>query len=132
VFSANTQWNCTSCYRCVVRCPRGVPVTYILQDLATKSIEFGYVRGPQENKGFAQALWWSTRSFGRTDERLMTMRFFFSLGFGEGVRRTMANLKVAIGMIKAGRMHLGLPHRIKGRKGLQAILAKAREIESRH
>ncbi len=132
VLSANTQWNCTSCYRCVARCPRGVPVTYILQDLATKSIEFGYVKGPHENKGFAQSLLWSARLFGRTDERLMTMRFFFSLGFGEGVKRTMANLKVAVGMIKAGRMHLGLPHMIKGRKGLRKILDKARELEARH
>jgi hypothetical protein len=28
-------------------------------------------------------------------------------------------------------MHVGLPHRIKGRKQLKAILAKADEIEKR-
>jgi len=27
-------------------------------------------------------------------------------------------------------MHVGWPHRIKDRKGLKAILAKARELES--
>ncbi len=132
VLSANTQWNCTSCYRCVVRCPRGVPVTYILQDLAAKSAEFGYAKGPHENKNFAQSFWWSAATFGRTDERLVTMRYFFSLGFGEGFKRAMANLKTAIGMVKTGRMHIGMPHMTKGRKGLKAILAKAREIEQRH
>jgi hypothetical protein len=27
-------------------------------------------------------------------------------------------------------MHIGLPHRIKGRRGLHAILAKAQELEA--
>ena len=43
----------------------------------------------------------------------------------------MDNMKIALGFIKKGRMHIGLPHRIKDRKGLKAILAKAHEIEGR-
>lgn len=132
VLSANTQWNCTSCYRCVVRCPRTVPVTYILQDLAAKSAEFGYAKGPHENRNFAQSFWWSAKMFGRTDERLVTMKYFFSLGMGEFIKRALANLKIALGMVKAGRMHIGMPHTVKDRKGLQAILKKAAEIETRH
>jgi quinone-modifying oxidoreductase subunit QmoC len=132
VLSSNTQWNCTSCYRCVVRCPRGVPVTYILQDLAAKSAEFGYAKGKHENKNFAKSFWWSAQMFGRTDERLVTALYYFSFGLAEGYKRGMANLKIALGMVKAGRMHIGPPHRIKDRKGLKAILAKAQEIEQRH
>ena len=132
VLSSNTMWNCTSCYRCVVRCPRGVPVTYILHDLAVKAAELGYVKGPHENKNFAKSFWWSAKTFGRTDERLVTAFYYLSLGLGEGYKRGMANLKIALGMIKTGRMHLGAPHRIKDRKGLKAILAKAHEIEQRH
>ena len=129
VLSSNTVWNCTSCYRCVVRCPRGVPVTYILQDLAAKAAEFGY-SPKQDNKRFADSFWWSAKSFGRTDERLVTAKYFFSFGLSEGIKRGLANLKIALGMIKAGRMHLGMPHKIKDRKGLQAILKKAAEIEA--
>jgi quinone-modifying oxidoreductase subunit QmoC len=132
VLSSNTIWNCTSCYRCIVRCPRGVPVTYILQDLAAKAAELGYAKGPHENKNFAKSFWWSTKTFGRTDERLVTAFYYLSLGLGEGYKRGLANLKIALGMIKTGRMHLGAPHRIKDRKGLKAILAKAHEIEQRH
>ena len=33
VLTSNTMSNCVLCYRCVVRCPRDVPVAYILQDL---------------------------------------------------------------------------------------------------
>jgi hypothetical protein len=34
-------------------------------------------------------------------------------------------------MVKKGRMHLGLPHRVSDKKGLRAILEKAAEIEAR-
>ena len=61
----------------------------------------------------------------------MTLFFYLSLGLGEGYKRGMANFKTALGMVKAGRMHVGMPHRIKDRKGLKAILAKAHEIEER-
>jgi quinone-modifying oxidoreductase subunit QmoC len=131
VMTSNTQWNCTSCYRCVVRCPRGIPVTYILQDLATKSAELGYAPKQNENVNFAKSFWWSAKTFGRTDERLVTALYYFSFGFKEGYKRGMDNFKIAFNFIKKGRMHIGLPHRIKGRKQLQAILAKADEIETR-
>ena len=130
VLSSNTMWNCTSCYRCVVRCPRGVPVTYILQDLAAKAADLGYA-GKVENNAFAKSFWWSAKTFGKTDERLVTMKYFFDLGLKEFFSRTMANLKIAIGMVKTGRMHIGMPHSIKDKKGLKAILAKAEEIERR-
>ncbi|MCC2112262.1 MAG: 4Fe-4S dicluster domain-containing protein [Hyphomicrobiales bacterium] len=131
VLTSNTIWNCTSCYRCVVRCPRSVPVTYILQDLAAKASEFGYAP-KQDNKRFADSFWWSAKAFGRTDERLVTAKYYFSFGLSEGIKRGLDNLKIAIGMIKAGRMHIGMPHKVKDRSGLKAILNKAAEIEARN
>ncbi|MEE9209902.1 MAG: 4Fe-4S dicluster domain-containing protein [Kiloniellales bacterium] len=130
VLSSNTMWNCTLCYRCVVRCPRGIPVAYILQDLGTKAVEMGYA-DRQDNTRFSKSFWWSTKTFGRTDERLVTARYYFSFGLIEGIKKGLENLKIAFGLIKTGRMTLGAPHRIKDRKGLQAILAKAAEIEAR-
>lgn len=130
VLTSNTLWNCTSCYRCTVRCPRGIPVTAIVQDLAAKAVELGYA-GKQENTLFSKSFWWSARTFGRTDERLVTARYYFSLGLTEGIRRGLANLKIAFGMVRTGRMHLGAPRRIEDRKGLRAILARAAEIDAR-
>jgi len=130
VLGANTMWNCTSCYRCVVRCPREVPVAYILQGLGTRAVELGYAN-EQDNARFSKAFWWSASTFGRTDERLVTGRYYFSFGLVEGLRKGLANLKIALGMVKTGRMHLGAPRKIKDTKGLQAILAKAAEIEAR-
>jgi len=131
VLTSNTIWNCVSCYRCVVRCPRSVPVTYILQGLETVAVDLGYAK-KQDTARFSKAFWWSTKSFGRTDERLVTAKYYFSFGLVAGLRRAWDNLKIAFGLIKAGRMPLGAPKRIKDTKGLKAILAKAAEIDARH
>jgi len=130
VLSANTMWNCTSCYRCVVRCPRDVPVTYILQGLATHAVELGYA-SKRDTARFSKAFWWSAKTFGRTDEGLVTARYYFSEGLVAGIKKGLANLKIALSLIKTGRLHIGLPKKVKDRKGLQAILEKAQEIEAR-
>ncbi len=132
VLKANTMYNCTSCYSCVVRCPRGVPVQYILQDLGRAAARMGYQEAKTtDNARFAKAFIWSTRKFGRTDERLFTFKYYLSFGLGEAIKKAMANMSIAIKLVKTKRMHLGMPHRIKGTKDLNAILAKAAEIEKR-
>ena len=130
VFNSSTIWNCTSCYNCVVRCPRGVPVTYIVQDLAAKAVELGYVK-EVENARFAKAFWWSASKYGRTDERLVTTKYYYSGGLADFLKKGMGNLKIALGMVKTKRMHIGMPYKVKDTKGLQAILAKAAEIDAR-
>ncbi len=132
VLSSSTLWNCTSCYRCYVRCPRGIPVTSIIQGLAAVAAKEGYApKQKVENYYFSKAFWWSAEKFGKTDERLVTMKYFFSFGLAEGIKRALDNLKVAIGMVKAGRMHIGLPHTIKNKSQLKAIVAKAKELEQK-
>ena len=42
-----------------------------------------------------------------------------------------ANMKIALGMVKTRRMHIGASHKVKDTHGLQAILAKAAEIDAR-
>jgi quinone-modifying oxidoreductase subunit QmoC len=130
VFESNTLWNCTSCYRCTVRCPRGIPVTYIVQGLAAKAADLGYA-SEVDTARFARSFWWSVEHFGRTDERLVTAKYYFSFGLKTGIRKSLENLKIALSLVLKGRMHLGLPHKVADKKGLQAILAKAAEIEAR-
>ncbi len=130
VLTSDTIWNCTQCYNCVVRCPRKIPVTSILQSLATIAVKQGYA--PQRPTAkFSKAFWLSVKRFGRTDERLVTAFYYFSFGLKEGFRRAMENLPIALKMVKAKRMHLGLPHRAKGAAELRAIIAAAEAIEAR-
>ncbi|MBF0356622.1 MAG: 4Fe-4S dicluster domain-containing protein [Alphaproteobacteria bacterium] len=133
VLTSNTIWNCVSCYNCVVRCPRKVPITYILHDLANLAVREGFDAAKKaDNARFAKAFMWSARKYGRTDERLVTGIYYFSFGLVEGMKRGMGNQKIALNMIKTKRMHLGMPHAIKAKDELQKILAKAQEIQDRH
>jgi quinone-modifying oxidoreductase subunit QmoC len=133
VLTSNTIWNCVSCYNCVVRCPRKVPITYILHDLATLAVKEGYAEAKKaDNARFAKAFWWTAAKWGRTDERLVTARYYFSSGIGEGIKKGLANMPIAQAMIKTKRMHLGMPHKVKNTGELQKILAKAAEIQARH
>ena len=130
VLKSNTMYNCTSCYRCVVRCPRGVPVTYILQDLGRVAARLGYQEAKKtDNARFATAFFWSTWLFGRTDERLFTFKYYLSFGPVEAIKKAIANLPIALSLLRRKRMHIGVPHMIKGTKDLRAILEKAAEIE---
>lgn len=132
VLKANTHWHCVSCYNCIVRCPREVPVKYILHGLAHLAVQEGYAEAKDKpNHRFARAFQWSAEKYGRTDERLVAAKFYFSYGLGEGIKRGRANQKIAMGMIKTKRMHLGMPHKIKRTSELQAIIAKAKEIQGR-
>ena len=132
VLKSNTLWNCVSCYNCVVRCPRKVPVKYILHSLATAAVRAGMPEATAtDNARFAKAFWWSAAKWGRTDERLVTAKYYFSFGLGQGYKKGMANLPIALGLIKGKRMHLGMPHKCKNTGELQKILAKAAEIEAR-
>lgn len=132
VLTSNTIWNCVSCYNCVVRCPRKVPVTYILHDLATLAVKEGYEQARTAiNSRFAKAFWWSAARWGRTDERLVTAIYYFSFGLSQGMKMSLANLKIAQAMVKTKRMHLGMPHKVKNGGELKAILAKAAEIQAR-
>jgi len=91
VLTSNTLWNCVSCYNCVVRCPRKVPVAYILHDLATVAVREGYAEARNsDNARFAKAFWWSAAKYGRTDERLVTGKYYFSFGMAEGYKRGMS------------------------------------------
>lgn len=130
VLTSDTIWNCTQCYNCVVRCPRKIPVTNILQSLATIAVKQGYAPQRPTSK-FSKAFWLSVKRFGRTDERLVTAFYYFSFGLKEGFRRAMENLPIALKMVKAKRMHLGMPHRAKGAAELRAIIAAAEAIEAR-
>lgn len=133
VLSSNTLWNCVSCYNCVVRCPRHVPVAYILHELATVAIREGYAPAKtSETNKFVRGFTWSFKTFGRTDERIVSMFFYFADGFGAGIQKLLAFKDIAIGFVKVGRLHLGLPHSIKKKDELKKILAAAAQIEARH
>jgi heterodisulfide reductase subunit C len=44
VFSDDTLWNCTTCYTCQERCPRGIPITDIVRVIRNLSVKSGRIK----------------------------------------------------------------------------------------
>lgn len=123
VLKSNTPWFCVSCYYCYVRCPQEIHITdimYTLKRIAVKEKIYDESTAPDFSKTFIH---W-VENYGRSFELgLMSQHMLKHNPFGV--------FKVAgmgIGMVSKGRMDF-TPKRIKDLDGLQAIIAKAKELE---
>ena len=123
---------CTSCYNCIVRCPRGLPITHIMHGLAHYAHRLGVAPDDQPTRKFAKKFWDNLTKTGRINELKLGLGLYFMNGFGEGVKTSLKMKDVGLGMVKTKRMNpmemMG-GHGCKDAKGLHAILDKAREIE---
>ncbi len=132
VLGSSSMWMCTSCYNCIARCPRELPITHIMHGLAHYAKRLGLAPKNQPTKKFAQIFWDSLSKKGRVNELKLGLSLYFMNGFAEGVKTSLKMQKVGMGMLKTKRMdplEIVGGHGCKDKKGLQAILKKAREIE---
>lgn len=132
VLTSESMWMCTSCYNCIARCPRGLPITHIMHGLAHYADRLGIAPKNQQTRKFANLFWDNLTKKGRTNELQLGIKLYFMNGFGEGIKTALRMKDVGLGMWKTKRMspmeYFG-GHSIKDTKGLHAILKKAREIE---
>ena len=127
------MWMCTSCYNCIARCPRGLPITHIMHGLATYAQRLGIAPKNQPTQKFANLFWDNLVKTGRVNELKLGLSLYFMNGFGEGVKTALKMKDIGLGMLKTKRMspmeYFG-GHKCKDANGLQAILKKAEELES--
>jgi quinone-modifying oxidoreductase subunit QmoC len=132
VLGSDSMWMCTSCYNCIVRCPRGLPITHIMHGLAHYAHRLGLAPKTQPTRRFAKIFWDNITKAGRANELKMGLSLYFKDGFGQGIKNALANKALGQAMMKTKRMNpmefFG-GHGVQDKSGLQAILAKAREIE---
>ncbi len=132
VLSSDSMWMCTSCYNCIVRCPRGLPITHIMHGLAHYAHRLGLAPEKQPTRVFAKLFWDNITKTGRANELKMGLSLYFKDGFGNGIKEAMKNKALGQAMMKTKRMNpmefFG-GHGVKDKSGLHAMLAKAREIE---
>ncbi len=132
VLTSDSMWMCTSCYNCIVRCPRGLPITHIMHGLAHYAHRLGLAPEKQPTREFAKLFWDNITKNGRANELKMGLSLYFKDGFGSGVKEAMKNKALGQAMMKTKRMNpmefFG-GHGVKDKSGLHAMLAKAREIE---
>lgn len=132
VLGSSSMWMCTSCYNCIARCPRELPITHIMHGLAHYASRLGLMPKHQPTQKFAQKFWDNLYKKGRVNELKLGLGLYFMNGFAEGVKTSLKMQKIGLGMLKTKRMtplEMAGGHGCKDKKGLQAALKKAREIE---
>jgi heterodisulfide reductase subunit C len=120
---SNTPWMCVSCYHCVVRCPQGVhiaDVMYTLKGMAEHQKSYRDKTPPH----FASVFVGQVEMFGRSWELGLTARHYLR----HFILRLPRMTPMAIGLFMRGRIGI-LPHRIRQRQQLHAIIRKAEELE---
>jgi quinone-modifying oxidoreductase subunit QmoC len=134
VLQSESMWMCTSCYNCVVRCPRELPITHIMHGLANYAHRLGIAPKMNPTRRFAKIFWKNISTNGRVNELKLSVGLYFMDGIASGIKKGLEMLPVGLGMMKTGRLNpMGLVsgHGIKGKGELQAMLKKAREIEDK-
>ncbi len=132
VLASESMWMCTSCYNCIVRCPRELPITHIMHGLANYAHRLGIAPKMNPTRRFAVIFWNNIAKNGRVNELKLTIGLYFMDGFASGVKKGIAMMGMGIAMLKTGRLNamgLFMPGGIKDKSGLQKALKKAREIE---
>ncbi len=134
VLSSDSMWMCTSCYNCIVRCPRKLPITHIMHGLAHYAHRLGMAPKGQPTRAIAKMFWDNLVKTGRVNELKFSLAMYFKDGFGLGVKNAMAMQGVGMGLMKAKRLNaleiLG-GHKCRDTAGIQKMVAKARDIEDR-
>lgn len=132
VLSSSSMWMCTSCYNCIARCPRGLPITHIMHGLATYAKRLGLQPKEQPTAKFAQKFWDNLSATGRVNELKLGLALYFMNGIEEGIKTSLKMKDIGLGMYKTGRLNpleiLG-GHKCKDAAGIQKMLKKAFEIE---
>ncbi|EFK10904.1 conserved hypothetical protein [delta proteobacterium NaphS2] len=119
---------CTSCYTCVVKCPRSIPVMDVMHGLAHYALKKGYT--PRiEAARFGKEFWNQVYRRGRVDERDLAQRAYFAGGFWEGVKKILEFADVGIKLVLHRRMKLIPEKKIKGISTLRKMLDKAEMLD---
>ena len=132
VLKSDAMWMCTSCYNCIVRCPRELPITHIMHGLAHYATRMGLAPRNQPTKKFSELFWNNLVKTGRVNELKLGVSLYFMNGFGDGVKTAMKMAPIGMGMAKTKRlnpMELVKSHGVKDVKGFQAMIKKAQELE---
>ncbi len=134
VLSSHSMWMCTSCYNCMVRCPRQLPITHIMHGLASYAHRLGLAPKKQPTRDFSLIFWDNCTKTGRVNELRMTISVYFREGFVSGIKKMWALRDIGRGLFFAKRlnpMELFVSHGCKDKDGLRRALKKADEIEAR-
>jgi len=134
VLTCDSMWMCTSCYNCVVRCPRQLPITQIMHGLATYANRLGLAPKMQPTRRWSLLFWNNCTRTGRVNELKLTLGLYFMDGLIGGIRKAWEMRAIGFGLLLAKRLNpfeLVRGHECKDKAGIQRMLKKAYEIEAK-
>ena len=134
VLQSDSMWMCTSCYSCIVRCPRELPITHIMHGLANYAHRLGLAPKMNPTRRFAKVFWDNIVKTGRVNETQLSVRLYFMNGFVEGLKTVVKMRNIGLGMLLTKRLNPLAIFGISGCKGksdIHKMLAKAKEIEDK-
>jgi quinone-modifying oxidoreductase subunit QmoC len=135
VLKSDSMWMCTSCYNCIVRCPRKLPITHIMHGLAHYAHRLDLAPKGQPTRDIAKLFWDNLLKTGRVNELKFSLAMYFKDGFVQGIKNALAMQGIGLGLMKAKRlspMELFGGHKCKDQSGIRKMVAKARAIEERN
>jgi heterodisulfide reductase subunit C len=124
VLRSNAPWYCVSCYYCMARCPKDIPITdlmYTLKRIAVRE----HLSDERDAPDWSQSFIGFVESYGRSFEFGLATRYHLT-------HRPLKKVGVgplALELFAKDRMGLR-PDRIRGMNQLRAVLDKARELEA--
>ncbi len=134
VLKSESMWMCTSCYNCIVRCPRELPITHIMHGLANYAHRLGIAPKMNPTRRFAKIFWDNLTTTGRVNELKLSVKLYFMDGIVSGIKKGLAMMGMGMSMVMTKRLDpMGLMggHGCKDKKGIHAMLKKAKEIEDK-
>ncbi|MDP3617327.1 MAG: 4Fe-4S dicluster domain-containing protein, partial [Rhodoferax sp.] len=85
VLRSDSMWMCTSCYNCMARCPRKLPITHIMHGLASYAHKLGLAPKTQSTRFFSVLFWNNCIKTGRLNELKLTNGLYFRNGLLAGI-----------------------------------------------
>jgi len=122
VLSANTMWQCVSCYFCTTRCPQEIPITEVMYTLKRMSAEEGFA-GETDAPAVARAFSEFVERYGRSFEFGLASRFHLTSRSANLVRAG----RLGVLLFARGRV-AQRPTQIREIEELQAIIRRAKKL----
>jgi heterodisulfide reductase subunit C len=124
VLRSNTPWYCVSCYLCMVRCPKEIPITDLMYSLKRMAVREN-LHDDRDAPDFSQSFAGFVEQYGRSFEFGLATRYHLT----HRPLRKVGSGSMALEMIAKDRLSLR-PTRIRGMVQLRAILDKASVLEA--
>lgn len=123
VLRSNAPWYCVSCYYCMARCPKEIPITDVMYTLKRMSVQ-EKLYDDSDAPDWSESFIGYVENYGRSFEFGLATRYHLT---HKPLRKTSL-APFGLGMLSKSRLSLR-PEKIEGIRQLRDILDEAKRLE---